>query len=234
MNLLPTSLLALMLSASSTPTPAFGERAVAVARTAVLQRGQEAGLVLSVEHVGRIPDVAGPALEKARWSAQLPADHWLRPRLPVAVTMTDVDGRRTRTVTVWLAVSAPTKAAVYAADALRGTPAAQVPVRMGEVDLARTHGERPVVESPEATSGRLRRAVREGEPALASDLEPVPAVTAQQRIAIEAVSGPVRLATLGTALTDGDVGDLIPVRPDHAAQPVKGRVISHEVVRIER
>ena len=59
-------------------------------------------------------------------------------------------------------------------------------------------------------------------------------VVARQRVGIEAVVNSVRLALQGTALTEGDVGQLIDVLPDHSQQPVKGRVVSHEVVRIER
>jgi flagella basal body P-ring formation protein FlgA len=231
-----TSLLPLLLSLAPSAPPAAeseaGTTAVAAAEAVVLQRGRDRGVELQAQHVGRIPHLPA-AFDGARWSAQLPIEQWLRPRVPVTVSAVTESGA-TATVTVWFAVSAPTPGAVYAADASRGTPASELQLRAGNIDLARTHGERPMASPGASTAGRLRRAVRAGEPALASDLEAVPAVAARQRITLEAVAGPVRLLTAGTALSDGNVGQVIAVLPDHAAQPVKGRVVSPEAVRIER
>lgn len=233
MAVLHTLLLGLAISAPPPDASAPGLHAVDVARAAVLQRALEEGIEVSVESVGRVPAVPALGSTEAEWNADVPAARWLRPRLPVPITITPAGGGPARTVVVWLALSARVQGLVYSADLRRGTPASQLAVRMGEVDLARTHAERPALQPLDTSAGRLRRAVRSGEPVLRSDLETVPVVAAQQRVAIQAIAGPVRLATKGTALADGDVGALIAVLPDHAAQPVQGRVVSHEVVRIE-
>lgn len=218
----------------STKAPTVGERAVEVARAAVTQRAQEHGIHVVIETVGRIPTLAGDGAGWGAINAEVPAERWLRPRLPVRVTLSPTTSGPATTVTVWFALSAPTTGTVYAKDFPRGTGAAQFDSRQGPIDLARTQGEPALDEAMPVTAGRLRHAVRAGEPVLASDWESVPVVQAQQRIGIEAVAGPVRLATQGVALADGDVGEVIAVLPDHAARPVQGRVVSHEVVRIER
>ena len=224
--------------ALATPAPApeaspVGVRAVETARAAVMQRAREAGMEIVVDAVGPVPALSSQVWADAQLNALVPPERWLRPRLPVAVAVFHADGKRRTTVTVWLGLSVPMRGAVYSDDFARATAATQLRTQEAAVDLARTQGELPL-SAPLPAAGRLRRAVRAGQPALASDLEAVPVVVARQRVGIEAVVNSVRLALQGTALTEGDVGQLIDVLPDHSQQPVKGRVVSHEVVRIER
>lgn len=224
-----TYALALGLAMQAAPTGPLVE----AARAALLERARESGIEAIVEPVGRTPVLASGPGDADAVNAQVSARDWLRPRVPVTVSFLPADRLRPTTVTLWFAVSAPTSGPVYATDLPRGTAASQVESRPGVIDLARTHGERPLPAPMPGSTGRLRRAVRAGEPVLASDLEPVPTVQARRRVGIEAVVGVVRIVTQGTALADGDIGDAIPVLPDHAAQPVEGRVVSPEVVRIE-
>jgi flagella basal body P-ring formation protein FlgA len=58
-------------------------------------------------------------------------------------------------------------------------------------------------------------------------------VQAQQSVRIEMASGVIRLTTTGRALTDGKIGQSIPVLPANASQPVQARVMSKQAVSLE-
>jgi flagella basal body P-ring formation protein FlgA len=66
-----------------------------------------------------------------------------------------------------------------------------------------------------------------------SDFEPMPDVVAQQRVDVEVARGPVHLSTVGTAMTDARIGDLVPVRAEPAQTLVRGRVIARNKVRVD-
>lgn len=229
---LPSLVLGLAMTAPPVDAaPTASPSLVEAARAALLKRARESGFDVVAEPVGRLASLLEGGVQSV--TASLPSQSWLRPRVPVTVTFANPASGRPTTATLWFAVSAAAPGAVYAADYPKGTASSRVEGREGTVDLARTLGVRPVDLPIPVSAGRLRRPVRTGQPVLPSDWEPVPAVQAQQRIDVEAVAGVVHISTQGTALADGDLGDLIPVLADHAAQPVQGRVVSPEGVRIE-
>jgi len=156
---------------------------------------------------------------------------WLRPRVGVPVRVTSADGRSS-SVTVWFSVTAPTQGNVYGSNYARGTPAAQIRMQPGAVDLARTHGQ-PSASVDSVGELRLRHAVTATAAVLADDFESVPAVQAQEPIRIEVGTGVVHLSTRGRALSDGAIGQIISVLPANASQPVRARVVSDQVVTIE-
>jgi flagella basal body P-ring formation protein FlgA len=156
---------------------------------------------------------------------------WLRARIPVTVRAQDIAGRVT-TTTVWLRMTAMSPGRVYSRDLPAGSRAATADVTEGRVDLARSHGASAASEGV-IVDGRLRRAVRAGQPALAGDFEPMPAVLARQAVRIEGGRGRLRLRLRGIALSDGGIGDWIDVRWSGGERPMRARVTSHEVVTLE-
>lgn len=202
------------------------------ARAAVLAKASEAGVQVDVEVAGRVQDLQlrtdapeSPSVTAGRWQ-----EPWLRPRIGVPVHA-EAGGKRA-TATVWLAVSAPAQGEVYMEGFARGAPAETLRCQSGRVDLARSQGKKTVV--PASMLGmRLRRAVRAGDPVLASDFEAVPTVSAQQTVSVQATRGAVSLSVPGRALGDGDAGQTISVLPSNATRPVRARVVSPGVVTLE-
>lgn len=205
---------------------------IEAARAAVLSKAAAAGLMVRVDVAGRVQDLPLPAA--ASGPAQLMAgrwqEPWLRPRIGVPVVV-EVGGRET-TATVWLAVSAPAQGAVYQDGFARGVRAESLRYTTGEVDLARTHGMKTVAPTS-MEQARLRRAVREGDPVLASDFEPMPIVSARQLVSLHTTKGAISLSIPGRALGDGDAGETISVLPSNATRPVRARVVSNGVVTLE-
>lgn len=80
---------------------------------------------------------------------------------------------------------------------------------------------------------RMRRSVRAGEPVLLSDFEPMPDVAERQAVGIEVQRGAVRLTTVGIALADARIGEIVSVRPDASAQVVRARVIAKQKVILD-
>lgn len=185
------------------------------------------GVVFAI--VGAPADVAIDG-EHPQLLAMVPTP-WLRQRIPVTVRITS--GARTTTAIVWASASAPSPGPVYAADQPRGSAGKDVVIAAGTIDRARTRGV-PAPEDGVRDASRLRRAVRAGEPALATDFEPLPLVQAQQPVAIQAGGNGVQLSVAGVALADGAAGDWIPVRWAGGDRPLHARIINHEVVRIEQ
>lgn len=205
---------------------------VAVARTAVLAKASDAGLQVSVEVAGRVQDLQlqADASEPAQVTAGQWQEPWLRSRIGVPLQVNA--GGRQASATVWLAVSAPVQGEVYTDGFVRGEPAVALRYQAGQVDLARTQGKKTVI--PASMPGmRLRRAVRAGDPVLASDFEPVPMVSAQQTVNVQATRGAVNVSVPGRALGDGDAGQMISVLPSNATRPVRARIVSPGVVTLE-
>lgn len=205
---------------------------VEAARAALLAKASEAGVQVDLTVAGRVEGVDFPATTASvpevaviHWDGP-----WLRSRVGVPVQVRA--GNRQITATVWFAVTAPASGELYADGFGRGEPAEKLIYRAGLVDLARQQGQRTAV--PASLAGmRLRRAVREGDPVLASDFEPVPMISARQTVRVLATRGAVRLSVAAQALADGDAGQMIPVLPASATSPIRARVVSPEVVTIE-
>jgi flagella basal body P-ring formation protein FlgA len=156
---------------------------------------------------------------------------WLRPRIGVPVKVFAGD-RAVSSATIWFSVTAPAQALVYGANYAHGMLDSEMQTGIGAVDLARTHGE-TLASLTTVTGQRLRHDVLAGQAVLADDFEVVPAIQAQQSVRIEATSGVVHLTIAGRALSDGEVGQTIAVLPANASQPVRARVMSNQVVKIE-
>lgn len=205
---------------------------VDAARTALLAKASEAGVQVELAVAGRVggldfPVTSGsvPKLSVTHWEGP-----WLRSRVGVPVQVRV--GSRQTTATVWFAVTAPVRGELYADGFGRGEPAEKLVYRTGLMDLARQQGQR-TADSASLAGMRLRRAVREGDPVLVSDFEPVPMISARQTVRVLATRGAVRLSVPAQALADGDAGQTIPVLPASATSPIRARVVSPEVVTLE-
>jgi len=80
--------------------------------------------------------------------------------------------------------------------------------------------------------GRLVRNKTAGDALLASELEPVPAVNEGDVVILAVVDGSVALESHAVALTDGQVGQRIPVRATIATEPVDAMVVGPGVVKV--
>lgn len=229
---LPWLLLVLaMPSLAAEPARVSAAQLIAAGRDALAAKAAQAGVAAEFHAVGRVQELALPVDGDATVSVGEWKGPWLRPRVGVPVQVRAGDRLRT-TVTVWFAVSASMAGAVYASDYPRGASAAAVAHRAGRIDLARTNGQ-GAIDTAALPGQRLRRAVRAGDPVLASDFEKAPMVSAQQSVRIDVAQGSVHLTVAGRALVDGDQGETISVLPAHASQPVRARIVSSQVVTLE-
>lgn len=197
---------------------------------AVTQRLREANSTARVLGVTGVRDQSLPA-GRVTLKVGAIAGRWPRARAGVPVRLA-LDGRAVRTVTAWVELSDLRNVLTYAAPASAKAPMDTLRLATGDVDMLCCEGA--TVPSVDALAGmRVRRAVRAGEPVLLSDFEPMPDVVERQQIGIEVVRGPVRLSTVGTALADGRIGQVIAVRPDASEHTVKARVTAKHTVTLD-
>lgn len=204
---------------------------VAAAQAVLTTKANADHIAASFALVGHVDDLQTAATGALSVHAGDFKGPWLRPRIGVPVRVFAGD-RPVSSVTVWFLVSAPAQALVYGGSYAQGELDSQLQTGLGTVDLARTHGE-TLASIANVAGQRLRHAVATGQAVLASDFEVVPAIQAQQAVRIEATSGVVHLTIAGRALNDGEIGQTIAVLPANASQPVRARVMSNEVVKIE-
>jgi flagella basal body P-ring formation protein FlgA len=206
------------------------DKVVAAALAALQAKASAEHVDARIASVGHADDVALAVDGEVELRAVV-QDSWLRARIGVPVQVF-VAGKKVSSVTTWFSITAPVRGLVYEMANPRGAAGLDVRTRIGDVDLARTHGLS--MTAPDAFAAqRLHRAVQSGEPVLGSDFEAVPDVLAQQSVRVDAVSGTVRLSTTGRALADGRIGQVIAVLPNHASQPVRARIVSNKAVTIE-
>lgn len=197
---------------------------------AVTQRLREADSSARVLGVSGVRDQSLP-MGRVTLDVGAIAGRWPRARAGVPVRVS-VDGRVVRTVTAWVALGDVRSVLTYAEPASAKTPVDALRLVAGDVDMICCDGA--VAASVDTLAGtRVRRQVRAGEPVLLSDFEPLPDVAERQQVAIEVVRGPVRLTTVGTALADGRIGQVIAVRPDASEHTVKARVTAKRMVALD-
>ncbi|MGH8050451.1 MAG: flagellar basal body P-ring formation chaperone FlgA [Arenimonas sp.] len=203
----------------------------AVAMQWLEMKAKEENIPARFTLVGHMNDVQSNSNLPASLKVSVPKSGWLRPRIGIPVQIF-VDDKVISTVTVWFAVTAPHAGLVYAKNQNKSVLTEQLNVDAGQIDLARTKGK--VITSLENFSGmRLRRAVSVGQALQADDFELIPIIQAQQLVRVETSNGPVHLSIAGRALGDASIGDMVQVLPANAAQPVRARVVSKQVVVIE-
>ncbi|RSZ56282.1 flagellar basal body P-ring formation protein FlgA [Massilia atriviolacea] len=83
-----------------------------------------------------------------------------------------------------------------------------------------------------AVRGRLKRAMAAGAPLLAANLQPEVAVAQGESIRLQMRDGAILLESRATALSDGNVGQRIEVRPAGANSTVRAEVVGPALVKI--
>ena len=228
---LPLALVLAAAVASATPqqrVPAADiQRDVAAT---LAQRLREAGSTAEVRGVSGVSDQSLPA---GAFSLEVGsvAGRWPRARAGVPVRLR-VDGRAVRTLVAWVDVRDVRTVLTYADDASAHARGDALRLEPRDIDMTCCFGD-VVRDASTLATLRVRRAVRAGEPAMVSDFEAMPDVAARQSVEIEVVRGTVRLTTVGTALADGRIGQIIAVRPDGAEQPVRARVSAKQKVTLD-
>lgn len=223
------ALFALTLAAASTTTlPA--ERIREAVASAVDARLREAGSSARIVAIDGLRDQVLPA-GRSSIAVDAVTGRWPRARAGVPVRLM-VDGHPVRTVTAWVSLGDVRKVLTYAEAGAARMPVAALRLMPAEVDMT-CCASSPVLDPAGIAALRLRRGVRAGEPVLASDFEPLPAVAAHAQVEIEVEQGAVRLRTQGIALIDGGLGERVPVRPEGAQSVVAARVIATGKVRID-
>lgn len=228
-------LLALAMAAAlASPSPAAQTLPAAdiqrEVETVLAQRLRDAG---SSARIVAIVGVRDQSLPGGRAKAEVGAipGRWPRARAGVPVRLT-VDGRAVRTLTAWVETTDVRRVLTYAEAGKPRTAGDALRLVAGDVDMTCCDGA-PVADGDALRGQRLRRAVRAGAPVLPSDFEPMPDVAERQQVTIEVVRGPVRLTTVGTALADGRIGQIIAVRPDASDSAVLVRVTDKKKVSLD-
>ncbi len=197
---------------------------------AVSQRLREANSTARVLGIRGVRDQSLP-LGRVTLEVGAIAGRWPRARAGVPVRLI-VDGRTVRTLTAWIELSDMRNVLTYADPASAKAPADALRLVAGDVDMTCCDGA-PASTADALAGMRVRRAVRAGEPVLLSDFEPMPDVAERQPVGIEVVRGSVRLTTVGTALVDGRIGQIIAVRPEASEHTVKARVTAKQTVTLD-
>ena len=227
---------ALVLAALLNAGPAGGTQSLPATdieqavQQAIAARLRDDGRAASVSVVGRVADQRLP-VGRARVAVGDVGGPWPRIRAGVPVHLL-VDERAVRSMTVWVEINEEREVMAYAADYPARRAGAGVAMRMTRINMACCTGHAVNVAS-EVSTLRTVHAVRAGAPVMQSDFEPMPDVVAQQRVDVEVARGPVHLSTVGTAMTDARIGDLVPVRAEPAQTLVRGRVIARNKVRVD-
>lgn len=226
---LATSLLVPIASAAVQTVE--GARILDTARAVMASDRAGRGTDITFHPLGRTADAVVPG-GKVTLHASRPTGTWPRSRVAIPVQLL-VDGRSVRTETVWFAVSAKRQALVSADDAIQGTAATDLAVRLASVDVASVHGQ--VLQTLGPLAGmRLKQGLRAGAPLLREDFEPVPDVDVRGKVTVLVNLGAIRMQTRGTALSAGNAGQTILVLAEGAESPVRARVQSKGVVQVAR
>jgi flagella basal body P-ring formation protein FlgA len=197
---------------------------------ALVQRLRDAGSGARIVEVYGLRDQTLPVGEIAIEVGAV-AGRWPRSRASVPVRLR-VNDRSARVLSAWVQTTDPRRVMTYFHAATSKARVETLRLALGDVDMVCCEGA--VVEDADDLRGlRLRRAVRVGQPALISDFEPVPEVVEGDAVTIEVVRGSVRVTTVGTALTDGIIGQTIVVRPNGSNRAVAARVTEKQKVMID-
>lgn len=226
-------LLAAIAGVATSRTPATqtlpGDAIGAAVAQALQVRLQHDGSTATFAVASRIADQALPA-GRAEVRVTGVAGPFPRARVGVPVWLW-VDGRPVHPLTVWIAMHDERDVPVYVKAYAAKTPAADVQLRTGRVDMTCCAG---ALATEAARDGaRLRAPVRAGMPVLAGDFETLPAVRANAPVQIDVTRGTVHLDVPGTALADGRIGESVAVRTEQGRQALRARVVGPQQVRID-
>lgn len=188
------------------------------------------GSAAKVEVVGRIRAQRLP-VGKVKVELGEIGGRWPRERVGVPVQLR-VDGQPVRSMTVWLELHDEREVPTYAISYPAHTAGSDIRTEPAVVDMICCPGL-TVASASDLQGQRIARPVRAGTPVMVRDLEAVPDVLAQSEVAIVVRRGPVRIMTSGVALGDGEIGEVISVRPDHSRVAIRSRVVADQKVVVD-
>jgi flagella basal body P-ring formation protein FlgA len=207
-----------------------GERIAGSASTHVLELLTKAGYDTAVRTVEDIAEVIVPRGEVSLRPRTLMVRDALRRRVLVRIDVL-LDGIFYRTLNVPVTVQAFGTAWIARRELPKGYVLQCADLDAQAIDLAAL-GSEVVGGACDAGLGRLKRPLLAGTPLSRDYLQPVPEVIQGESIRLELVDGAVTLESAAIALTDGVVGQRVPVKPAASKDTVVVQVVAPGVVRI--
>lgn len=195
-----------------------------------LEQGAAGGARIELRLDGAAPEVQLPQGRVEFHPQPLAAGLAPRSRMQVTVDIA-VDGAYQRSVSVPFRVNAWAPALV----ATRALPSGAAPacdsLALQQVDIA-TLDSAPAGTECARLQGRLKRALPAGMPLAAAWLQRPAAVAQGDNIALRLLQGAIELESRAVALSDGEVGQRIDVRPTASQQAVRAEIIAPGLARI--
>ncbi|HEX7640586.1 MAG TPA: flagellar basal body P-ring formation chaperone FlgA [Burkholderiaceae bacterium] len=142
-----------------------------------------------------------------------------------------LDGQYYRTVPVTFSVSAAGPVLVARHDLPKGAVLDCNDTESQQRDLAALASP-PLTGDCAALLKRTKRNLAAGEVLLANAAEPLPAVSEGQYVTLKVAEGAVVIESRALALTDGEMGQRIPVKPTMGEEPVLAVVVAPGLVNL--
>jgi flagella basal body P-ring formation protein FlgA len=143
-----------------------------------------------------------------------------------------VDGTFIRTVVVPFNVKAYRAVLTAKSDLMQGTIPQCDALELVEIDVALLNIGAQVFTNCSPIQGRLKRNLAQGTPLTSAYLEASHAVTQGDTVFLKIVDGAITLESRSIALSNGDIGQRINVKPSTANQAIRVEVMAPGVVKI--
>ncbi|HYD79883.1 MAG TPA: flagellar basal body P-ring formation chaperone FlgA [Paucimonas sp.] len=189
-----------------------------------------AGYRAEIQPAADVADVPLPHGEVSLRPRAMNIEETLRRRVPVRMDIL-LDGVFYRSLNVPFLVKAYGPAWVARRDLPKGQALQCADLSEQVIDVAAFDGDVAAGKCDDGL-GRLKHALAGGSPLLTANLQPVPAVTQGETITLQFVDGALALESAAVALTDGAVGQRVPVKPATSKDTVLAHVVAPGVVRI--
>jgi flagella basal body P-ring formation protein FlgA len=210
-------------------TTATQEVTKAMVTTVVLSRLQEragADFYVSVEAGDALPLIVPLGQLDLRMEALPPGPGNYRANVGV-----HVDGQRYRTIQVRVQLESRQPVVVAARDIPAGAIILPEAVVQAIPDVSPP--KEAFLESAAVIGLETQRTIKQGEPITSKDVSVPLLVQAGDIVVIEALSGAITVKTLGVALQNGKLGDVIQVENIESRKEIMARIVTQGVVRLE-
>jgi flagella basal body P-ring formation protein FlgA len=142
-----------------------------------------------------------------------------------------VDGQRYRTIQVRVQLESRQPVVVAARDIPAGAIILPEAVVQAIPDVSPP--KEAFLESAAVIGLETQRTIKQGEPITSKDVSVPLLVQAGDIVVIEALSGAITVKTLGVALQNGKLGDVIQVENIESRKEIMARIVTQGVVRLE-
>jgi flagella basal body P-ring formation protein FlgA len=210
-------------------TPFEPERIVATAKNSLAAELHRDGQLIELTQSETLPPIRLPrgevTLRPRPQTFEKPRSHM------IAWVDILLDESFYRSVPVSFAVTAMQQVLVARSDLTKGQALSCANVDLEQRNVAQLasapeHGDCATLKH------RLRRNLSAGDVLLSSELEAIPAVSEGDVVTLEVTEGAVVLESRALALTDGQVGQRIPVRATSSQEPVLAMVVAPGLVNV--